>query len=174
MVISRPTCVATLCQINCKATWTRSTATQAAWPSGTSTGTWAASLTQVCRIKMSTICWLRLPLSHHPWAGDLHHGATPGGMGEQASSNPNFLGGSATQPLPSQTSGQGQPGAEGTLTGIAYSNQGQDMNEAMLRQVRERSSSSSKDNDNSSRSSRRTSSMLRAICRSFECTIRRY
>lgn len=67
-----------------------------------------------------------LPLSHHPWAGDLHHGTTAAVAGEAPSST------AAQQSLP-QGASRGQMSND--LSGIGFLGQGQAADQAMLRQM---------------------------------------
>ncbi|SPO25088.1 uncharacterized protein UTRI_02813_B [Ustilago trichophora] len=76
-----------------------------------------------------------LPLSHHPWAGDLHHGATAADAREQSGTNPSFIGASSSQMASSQGSGCGQPDSGGNLSGLEYMGPAQSADDAILRQL---------------------------------------
>ncbi|KAJ9478751.1 hypothetical protein PHBOTO_002253 [Pseudozyma hubeiensis] len=74
------------------------------------------------------------PLSHHPWAGDLNHGAPATGAGESDGRNPAFMGINVAQMSSASSRGQSEissntSGATGPI------DQAQDSSEAMLRQM---------------------------------------
>lgn len=72
-----------------------------------------------------------LPLSHHPWAGDLHHGATASASGELDTSFPD----TSSRQIPSaQGNGPDQLGTSDGLSGDGYLGQGQGPDQVALPQ----------------------------------------
>ncbi|KAJ1020066.1 hypothetical protein NDA16_004346 [Ustilago loliicola] len=77
-----------------------------------------------------------LPLSHHPWAGDLHHGATATGAGDPNAANRAFAGANTTPQISSsQGSDHRQPESAADFTSMQFMGQDQGADDAMLRQI---------------------------------------